>query len=67
MKAIKEITKWDIDYRVPNHTYLVDGDKAIAYRPWHDGEAVYFDHPLKFSKSYRKFVEVDISVFDKDK
>ena len=63
MKAIKEITKWDIDYRVPNHTYLIDGEKAIAYKPWHDGDAVYFDHPLNFSKSYRKFEEVDISVF----
>mgnify|MGYP001026029292 FL=1 len=64
MRAIKEITEWDIAYRMPNHTYLVDGDKAIAYKPWHDGEAVYFDHPLTLVKSYRKFIELKDNPFD---
>ena len=64
MRAIKEITEWDIAYRMPNHTYLVDGDKAIAYTPWHDGEAVYFDHPLTLVKSYRKFIELKDNPFD---
>ena len=64
MRAIKEVTEWDVAYRMPNHTYLVDGGKALAYKPRHVGEAIYFDHPLRFTPSYRKFIELKDNPFD---
>jgi len=38
MEVIKEITQWNVEYRQPNHTYLVSGDKVLAYKPWHGSE-----------------------------
>ena len=63
MEALKEVTEWAVEYRQPNHTYLMDGDKAVAYKVWHTGEPFYFKVPSKLDKRYRKFERVDISVF----
>ena len=63
MEALKEVTEWAVEYRQPNHTYLFDGDKAVAYKVWHTGEPFYFKVPSKLDKRYRKFERVDISVF----
>jgi hypothetical protein len=63
MEAVKEVTVWAVEYRQPNHTYLMDGDKAVAYIRWHEGEPFYFKVPSKLDKRYRKFEKVDISVF----
>ena len=62
MIALKEITKWDLDFQ-PNHTYLVDGDRVHAYIN-SSGEHVYFSKPMSFSKAYRKFVELKDNPFD---
>ena len=62
MKALKEITKWDEDYIVPNHTYILnDSGNLIAYVIKGTGEYVEFKKPIKaFSKSRRKFEEVKL-------
>ncbi len=64
MEALKEVTEWAVEYRQPNHTYLMDGDKAVAYKVWHTGEPFYFKVPSKLDKRYRKFEKADISLFD---
>ena len=64
MEALKEVTVWEVDYRQPNHTYLMDGDKAVAYIRWHEGEPEYFKTPQKLDKRYRKFEKADIGLFE---
>jgi hypothetical protein len=55
--ALKEVTEWKVDYRQPNHTYLVDGDRILAYRKWHVEAPVFFTTPPRLHKSYRKFIK----------
>ena len=58
MIAIKEITEWK-DGSTANHTYLLDGDKMVAYIRKGTTEPFYFKSPIKgFSRSYRKFIEL---------
>ena len=57
MVVLKEITVWDVDYRQPNHTYLVDGDRIVAYKPWHGSEIKPIS--LKLNRGGRKFVSAD--------
>lgn len=63
MLALKEVTEWKVSYKQPNHTYLVDGDKIIAYRKWHTGVPIFSKTPTRLDKRYRKFVEVTVSQF----
>jgi hypothetical protein len=66
MEAIREITVWEgVEYRQPNHTYLMDGDKAVAYIKWHEGEPEYFKRPMRLDKRYRKFEKADIGLFSR--
>ena len=58
MILAREITKWDVEYRQPNHTYLMNDsmDKIIGYFKWHDPkEFQKFKKPLSFDTRYRKF------------
>jgi hypothetical protein len=65
MKAFREITIWnESEYRVPNHTYLLDGDKMVAYIPEGGADPFYFKQPIKISRSGRKFEEVTPSPFN---
>jgi hypothetical protein len=57
MKVLKELTEWQVDFRQPNHTYLMNGDKIIAYRVYHDGE-VRPAHGHRLDQRYRKFEEI---------
>ena len=63
MIAVREITQWNVEYRQPNHTYLLDGDKIIAYIKWHEGEPEYLRTPLKLDRRGRKFEELKINPF----
>ena len=63
MEVIKEVTVWKVDYRQPNHVYLMDGDKVLAYQKWGEGEPIYFKTKQKLNKSKRKFVKVKDSPF----
>ena len=62
MEALKEVTVWKVDFRQCNHTYLLEGDKVLAYRPWHTGEPVW-GTPMRFDRRYRKFEPADLKLF----
>jgi hypothetical protein len=57
-EVIKEVTEWKVDYRQPNHTYLMKGEKVIGYQQWHEGPPIYFAHKGKFNKARRKFIKI---------
>ena len=58
LKIMQEITEWVVDYRQPNHVYLMSGDKALAYVPWGQGKPIYFRTFQRMDRRGRKFVEV---------
>jgi hypothetical protein len=63
LQVIREVTEWDVGFRQPNHVYLMDGDKVVAYQKWGEGEPIYFDTKRKLDKRYRKFEPVKVSPF----
>ena len=58
MQALREITVWEGDAQ-PNHTYLMDGDKAVAYLKFGLGQPFYFKNPIRIDKRGRKFEKVE--------
>jgi len=62
MLAVKEVTKWDSDIQA-NHTYLLDGDKMVAYIKFGKGEPFYFKSPIRIDKRGRKFEELKKNPF----
>jgi len=63
MEAVREITKWKVDYRPPNHDYLLDGDKVVAYRKWGEGPVIECSGRIKLDRRYRKFIKLEDSPF----
>ena len=64
MKVIKEVTEdWTTDF-MPNHTYLMDGDKVIAYKPWHDDPVQHLKGTYRLDKRRRKFKELPFVASD---
>jgi hypothetical protein len=61
MKVLQEITVWETDYTIPNHTYFVTDskDKMYAYIIAGTKKITEFKNPLPFSTTRRKFKEVD--------
>lgn len=58
MEILKEITKWDCDYVVPNHVYLFnDSGNVIAYFNAITQKVDILKTPLKINKRYRKFIQ----------
>ena len=65
MEALKEVTDWG-NPTAKNHTYLLDGMNLIAFIKQDETEPFFFKKPIRgFSKTGRKFVRVDISLFGK--
>lgn len=65
LQVLKEVSQWAVDFRQPNHTYLMDGSKVIAYQQWHEGPAIYFSAPQNLVKTRRQFEKIKLkdSVF----
>lgn len=56
MEIIKETTQWDVDYRQPNHTYLVNRKgQIVAYAKWHSNDIVVLNARTTLNKRGRKF------------
>lgn len=56
-KILQEVSQWDADYKC-NHTYLLNGDKIVAYIKQGDTEVNILNHQMRIDKRYRKFIEV---------
>ena len=56
MEILKEITQWEVDYRQPNHTYLVNNkNQIVAYAKWHSNEIMVLKSRTTLNTRYRKF------------
>lgn len=64
MQAYKEITVWTDGNTAINHTYLLEGDKMVAYIRVGTSVPFYFKNPIRISKSGRKFEVVEPNPFD---
>jgi len=63
-KILQEVSEWDADYKC-NHTYLLNGDKVVAYIKQGGTEVIVLNHQIRIEKRYRKFIEVqnqDLSI-----
>ena len=47
MEALKEVTVWEDSTTQCNHTYLLDGDKMLAYIKNGETTPFYFKNPIK--------------------
>lgn len=69
MILAKEITVWNVDYRQPNHTYLMSDNKRkiYGYFKWHNPkEFELFKNPSWFDPRYRKFKVLQTNITMKD-
>jgi hypothetical protein len=57
LEILKETTVWNTDTPVPNHTYLLNGDKLVAYAVFGTDEIVISKSQIRISKRYRTFVQ----------
>ena len=64
MEAVREVTHWDVEYRQPNHVYLLDGDRIKAYIRWGEGPVEWLSGKIKLDRRGRKFEKVDARLFD---
>lgn len=63
MPAFKETTVWS-DRSAVNHTYLLEGDKMVAYIRQGTEEPFWFKKPITFSRTGRKFQPVTPDPFE---
>ena len=65
MEAVRETTEWTgVSYRTPNHDYLLDGDKIVAYRPWGTAEIRVLSGKIKIDRRGRKFEKLEPNPFE---
>ena len=65
ISAYKEVTVWDSEFPVPNHTYLFDGKSNIlAYAKASNGEVCVLKKPLPVDTRRRKFEKVKHKALD---
>ena len=67
MEAVREVTVWEGVARQPNHIYLLDGDKVLAYIKWGEGKPEYLSGKIKIDRRGRKFVPADKKLFKEQK
>jgi len=63
LEVLRETTVWKVDFRQPNHVYLMEGSKVIAYQKWGEGEPIYYANKQKLDKRRRTFEKVKVSPF----
>lgn len=59
LQILKETTVWNCDFDIRNHTYLLDGDKVIAYAVFGGDEIRFSPSKIRIDKRGRKFVFSD--------
>jgi len=56
LEILKEVTVWNTDNTVANHTYLLDGNKLIAYAKFGTDDIIVSKTQINIDKRYRKFI-----------
>ena len=65
MEALRETTVWTgVEYQQPNHDYLLDGDRVVAYRPWGTAEIRILKGKIKIDRRGRKFERLEPNPFE---
>jgi hypothetical protein len=67
MILAKETTKWDVDHRQPNHTYLMSDnmEKIFGYFKFNRSkDFMMFKKPIRFDKRYRTFKVIQKGIKD---
>lgn len=64
MEAVREITVWEDCSRQPNHEYLLEGSRILAYRKWGQGEPIKLNGNIKIDRRGRKFIKLALTVFN---
>lgn len=62
LSVLKEITEWK--GTTPNHIYLIDGNKVLAFIREGTCEPIVLKQPMMFDKRYRKFVSLKDNPFN---
>ena len=62
-QAFKEVTEWTDSPSAINHTYLLEGDKMLAYIRAGTNNEHWFNKPIAISRSGRKFIALKDSPF----
>jgi hypothetical protein len=63
-EAYKEVTVWEDGATNINHTYLLQGDKMVAYIRNNTSVPYYFKNPITIDKRGRKFELVEPNPFE---
>jgi len=62
-QAYRETTAWADGNTAINHTYLLDGDKMLAYIRQGTDQEFWFKQPIRISRSGRRFQLVEANPF----